>query len=168
MTSGDPAHRGVKGAGSIHHVTRSPSPSSWPGWEIRARCARFFLQRCARQATTNPTGRRGCSRSSTAGGKPPGRHSPDAPVRSRHRGDARDDEDPRPPTTPGSYTTPGALVTPTGTPRKSRPAGSRTSKPSGATRHKSHANRHIPRNSKALGAGPQTGLKYPERPRSGS
>ena len=72
---------------------------------------------------------------------------------------------PRSPTAPGPA--PGASPG-TGTLRKSRPAGSRTSKPSGATRHKSHANRHIPRNSKALGAGPQTGLKYPERPRSGS
>ena len=56
----------------------------------------------------------------------------------------------------------------TGTPQESRPAGSRRSKPSGTTRSKSHSNRHIPRNSKSLGVGPETGLKYPERPRSGS
>ena len=71
------------------------------------------------------------------------------------------------PATPGSYTTPGANPG-TGIPRKSRPAGSRSSKPSGTTRHKSHSNRYIPRNTKALGADPETGLKYPERPPSGS
>ena len=51
-------------------------------------------------------------------------------------------------------TTPGAGPE-KGTPRKSRPAGSRSSKPSGTTRHKSHSSRHIPRNTRALGAEPR-------------
>ena len=68
--------------------------------------------------------------------------------------------------TPGSLTTPGAGPE-TGTPRKSRPAGSRTFAPSEATSYKSYSNKHIPLISKAVGANPETGLKYPERPRSG-
>ena len=59
--------------------------------------------------------RRGCSRSSTAGRKPPGRHRPDAPVRSRHRGGARDDRDPRSRTTPGPA--PGASPRDRNTPK---------------------------------------------------
>ena len=52
-----------------------------------------------------------------------------------------------------SSTTPGANPG-TGIPRESR-RGSRTSKPSGATRHKSCSNRHIPRHSQAQRASPE-------------
>ena len=96
---------------------------------------------------------------------PPAKRSqPSSTTRARQSGTTRV---PRPPTTPGSYTTPGANPG-TGTPRKSKPAGSRTSKPSEATSYKSHSNKHIPLISKAVGADPETGLKYPERPPSGS
>ena len=80
-------------------------------------------------------------------------------------GGARDDRDPgrlRPwGPTPGAD--PG-----TGTPRKSRPAGSRTSKPSGTTSRKYHSNKYIQLISKTSGAYPETGLSYPERPPPGS
>ena len=70
---------------------------------------------------------------------------------------------------PGVIYDPGGLYDPgTGTPRKSRPAGSRTSKPSEATSCKSHSNKHIPMISKSVGASPEKGLSYPERPPPGS
>ena len=72
------------------------------------------------------------------------RFRPRAPARPQRRGATRDDQDPQPPTSPGSYATPGAFMTPTGTHRKSRSAGSRTSNPSGATSRKSYSNKHIP------------------------
>ena len=64
---------------------------------------------------------------------------------------------------PGSLTTPGANPG-TGTPRKSRPAGSRTSRPSGATSRNCRSNKHIPLISRISGANPEKGLSYPERP----
>ena len=86
-------------------------------------------------------------------------------ARTRRRGDARNDRDPRCPTTWGP--TPGANPG-TGTPRKPRPAGSRTSRPSGATSRNCHSNKHFPLISKISGANPEKGLSYPERPPPGS
>ena len=90
-----------------------------------------------------------------------------ASTRPRHRGGARDDPLPAHHDPPGSLTTPGAYPE-TGTPRNSRSAGSRTSKPSGTTSRKCHSNKHIPLISKSSGANPETGLSYPERPPPGS
>ena len=154
-TSGDPGQRAAQG-GDRSIPPGRPHP---PGGRERkiARAVRAFPCRADR-GKGQPRG--ADSRDSRASVSPGARQGPPEHQARRQSTDAS--------CWPGTTSCPRSTTTPQANPgtglARNETAGSRSSRSSGATRHKSHSNRHMPLNSKVPGANPETCPNYPATP----